>query len=109
MPVTTWLTARNSVALPRVCSQLTFGILRRKMAPQARRHPRRSSSQFPIRVAMSAPLNEQLIVFHLDLVAIQRSRRRAGQHLPIFVKHAVVARAEELPAVGDPAHPHATG
>src|SRR3990172_6907907 len=107
MPVMIWLRATNRVALPRVQSQLTFGILRRKIASQALRQPRRSSSQSPIRFMISGSLDVELAGFDLDRIGVKGSRRRTGDDLTLLIEDAVMARAEEPLFPLDPAHPAA--
>jgi hypothetical protein len=53
---------------------------------------------------MSTCLDEQLIAFDLDFIAIQWPGRRARDHEAFFVELTIMARAKEQIALGNPAH-----
>src|SRR5512138_2648906 len=72
------------------------------MAAQTCRHWKRSSSHVPRFTSMSASLDVKRPVFDLRLKAVERTRRRAGDHASVPGKNSVVARAEELALLGDP-------
>jgi hypothetical protein len=104
MPVTIWLTATNSVALPRVYNQFIFGTFRKNMALHTPRQPILSSSHFPGLIDILTSQNVELIVFDFYLILVKRSRRRTGYYSPILAKDSVVTGTKKQLIVNNPAH-----
>ena len=48
--------------------------------------------------------NQNLVVFNLHFVSVQRAWWWAGNNFSLSVKYAIVARAEEDFLVGNPSH-----
>ena len=69
--VTACVTATKRVALPRVYSQLTCGILRRKIASHTPRQAKRSSNQSVSLAIISTSLHEKDTVFNFALKSIK--------------------------------------
>ncbi len=75
--MTNWFTRTMSVALPKVYSQLTLGMLRRNTVSRTPCQPVRSSIQVPRRSPMSGlQLHENLAVLDLEVEGVEGSGRR---------------------------------
>lgn len=48
--------------------------------------------------------NQKLVVIDLHFVSVQRAWWWAGNYSPLFVKHAIVARAQKDFLVGNPSY-----
>src|SRR5262249_35875339 len=115
MPVTTWITNRTSVPLPKTYHQLAVSRGTRCPATSAivGPAPSRSSIHSPNSRSMSDVLrqrrelsteHQQLAVLDLVLVLIERPRRRSGGVGAVGVEHAAVTRAHEDTGALEPAH-----
>src|SRR6516225_9597854 len=115
MPVTTWITNRTSVPLPKTYHQLAVWRGTRCPATSAivGPAPSRSSSHSPNSRSISDALrqrgelpaqHQQLPVLDLVLVPKERARRRSGGVIAVGVVHAAVTRAHEEAGALEPAH-----